>query len=89
MFEKIKILGIIWIGVIITYLFIAFTHDVGSSFATMATDEMASQNLSSEIVGIEEAIGSFNFWKWPIPALVGIVASAVTLREEIINRVRR
>lgn len=88
MVEKLKVLAIIWIGVIIAYLFIAFTHEATDSLATMATDEMASQNLSSEIVGIEEAVGSFNFWKWPIPALVGIVSSFVTLREEITNKVK-
>ena len=88
MFEKLKILGIIWIGVIFTYIFIAFTHDVTDTFADMASTEMASQNLSSEIVGIEEAVGSFNFWKWPIPALIGIVASVVILREEITSRVK-
>jgi len=88
MFEKLKILGIIWIGVIFAYIFIAFTHDVTDTFADMASTEMASQNFSSEIVGIEEAVGSFNFWKWPIPALIGIVASVVILREEITSRVK-
>lgn len=86
MIEKLKFLGIIWIGVIIAYIFIAFTHDVTDSFADMAVTEMESQNTSS--IGIVEAIGSFNFWKWPIPALIGIVASVVTLREEISSRVR-
>lgn len=88
MIEKLKFLGIIWIGVVIAYIFIAFTHDATDSIANIAATEMASQNLSSEIVGIEEAVGSFNFWKWPIPALIGIVASVVTLREEITSRVR-
>jgi len=88
MVEKLKFLGIIWVCVIIAYVFMAFTHEVTDSLATMSSDEMASQNLSSEIVGIEEAMGSFNLWKWPIPALLGIVLSVVTLREEIIEKVK-
>lgn len=88
MVEKLKFLFFIWIGIIVCYIFIAITNDATSSIATLATTEMESQNLSSEIVGIEEAIGSFDLWKWTIPSLLGIVITAVTLREEILNKVK-
>lgn len=88
MVEKLKFLGIIWICVIFAYVFMALTHEVTDMMAANASAVMASQNLSSEIVGIEEAMGSFNFWKWPIPVLLGIVLSVVTLREEIIEKVK-
>lgn len=88
MVEKLKFLGVIWFCVIFAYIFLAFTNDVTDSIAANVSAEMASQNLSASIVGIEEAMGSFNFWKWPIPALLGIVLSVVTLREEIIEKVK-
>ena len=87
MFEKMKYLAIIWLCVTFAYIFIAYTNDVWDTMADLATTEMASQNLSSEIVGIEEALGSSNYWKWLLPGAIGIVLSAVTLREEITHRV--
>lgn len=87
MFDKLKQLGLIWLGVIIAYIFVAYTHGVWDTMAATALTEIESQNVSSDIIGIEEAIGSSNYWKWVLPAAIGIVLSAVTLREEITSRV--
>ena len=88
MIDKLKWLAIIWIAVTFAYIFLAYTNDVWDSMADSATTEMASQNLSSEIVGIEEALGSSNYWKWPIPAMLGIVLTISVLREDIIRRIQ-
>ena len=89
MFDKLKWLTIIWICIIFAMVFLAFTHETWDDMASEATTQMASQNLSSDIVGIEEALGSSNYWKWVLPAAIGIVLSAVTLREEITGRITR
>ena len=87
MFEKLKWLFIIWVCVTFSYLFLAWANDTWDSMADSATTEFTSQNLSADIVGIQEAVGSSNYWKWVIPGLVGMVSTIVVLREEIMNRV--
>lgn len=86
MFDKMKYLFIIWLAVTFAYIFMALTHSTWDTFADNASSQMDTQNMTG-IYGIQEAIDSSNYWKWVIPALVGMVSSVIVLREEIINRV--
>jgi len=72
-------LVIIWGLVIVATIMIAATSAGVNQISQQAAVDIGASGNMSEIVGVQDAVESFTVWKWFIPPLVGLVATAVTL----------
>lgn len=87
MVQKIGGMIMIWGGVIVGYIFLAFSMPAHSA---IVNDSLTSLNASANMTnfpGTYEAVAMFPVYVWFIPFVVGMVATVIHLREEIINRI--
>ena len=69
----------IWGIVIVSILFVAATSSGVNDISKQAAVDIGNSGNMSEIVGVQDAVEAFPVWKWFIPPLVGLVASATLL----------
>ena len=78
----------VWTFIIIIILIMLAVSPAVDEIATTTADEIASQN-NTGIIGIEDAVRSYQIWKWGLPVLLGLAVSGWILyknREELRRR---
>ncbi len=77
----------LWGGVIMAYILLALTMPAHNA---IVQDSLVSLNASanmSNFPGTYDAVAMFPVYVWFIPFVVGVVASVIHLRDEILQRI--
>lgn len=85
--NKLFILAFCWLGVIATYILMAAMEPASNEIVYTVNATFNSQNMSG-IIGVQEAVRAYPYYKWLIPAFAGIIMTAIMLKEQIIARVK-
>ena len=80
--KSIFAVGVIIVGVIITYVFLSLTDSGLNAIASQAASDIAASGNMSQQPGIQSAVAGFPLWKWFIPGFVGAVMVGFVLVKE-------
>lgn len=78
---KLKFTGAVLGAVIVTYIIMTILMPVFSTLATAGADEVAESPNAESYIGAQEALNYFPLWIYFVPAVIGIGAIVIRLKQ--------
>ena len=78
---------LIWGGVVLSYILLGFTMPAHNEIIQGSLTSLNASANMTNFSGTYEVVAMFPLYVWFIPFLVGVVASVIHLRDEILQRI--
>lgn len=82
MSNKFIFLGVMWIVIIFVYVILAAVMPAIIGLSGNASAEIVASCNTSQVVGVNEAVGSSPIWMWFVPGFIGLLATVFVLKKD-------